>query len=144
MAGMGTGSASLTEVAVDGPLVALRRAVEALVVPPGGEALAELLRVRDLLEARVADAVAAFDGSGGWDVEGATSMTAWLADRGGMGRGRASAALGVARKLRALPATAAAWRSGELSSGRVEVIAANVSATTASCFADHEQALVPS
>jgi hypothetical protein len=124
-------------------LAALGRAVDDLVVPPGGTALAALLRLRDRLDACVTEAVAAFDATDGWASEGATSMTAWLADRGGASRRRSAALASTARSLARLPATAAAWRSGALSSGQVEAIAANVSSTTVDVFADHEAALLP-
>jgi hypothetical protein len=51
-----------------------------------GDALAAVMALRDRLDARISDAVAALDASGLWELEGATSMTAWLADRGGMAR----------------------------------------------------------
>ncbi|MDQ4133521.1 MAG: hypothetical protein M3179_10015 [Actinomycetota bacterium] len=61
---------------------ALARAVEELEVPPYGDALAEVVALRDRLDAAIAEAVGRFDAEGSWEAEGATSMTAWLRHRG--------------------------------------------------------------
>jgi Domain of unknown function (DUF222)/HNH endonuclease len=87
--------------------------------------------------------VGACDRAGLWELDGATSMTAWLADRAGMHRPRAAATASRARKLARLPVTAAAWRDGVLSSGQVDAIAVNLDADTVALFADHEDAMVP-
>jgi hypothetical protein len=87
--------------------------------------------------------VAAHDRAGLWELDGATSMTAWLVDRAAMPRPRAAATTARARKLAHLPVTAGAWRDGVLSSGQVEAIASNLDADTVGLFAEHEAALVP-
>jgi hypothetical protein len=99
--------------------------------------------LRDRLDARISDAVGAYDRAGLWELDGATSMTAWLADRAAMPRPRAAATASRARKLARLPVTAGAWRDGVLSSGQVDAIAVNVDADTVELFADHEAAMVP-
>jgi hypothetical protein len=78
-----------------------------------------------------------------WEVDGATSMTAWLADRAGMVRRRAAGWASRSRKLARLPVTARAYADGVLSSGQVEAICANVDRETVELFADHEPELVP-
>jgi Domain of unknown function (DUF222)/HNH endonuclease len=121
----------------------LGTAIEGLDIPADGDALAAVLALRDRLEARISDAVAAHDRAGLWELDGATSMTAWLADRAGMHRPRAAATVTRARKLAHFPVTAGAWRDGTLSSGQVEAVAAHLDPDTVGLFADHEQLMMP-
>jgi hypothetical protein len=69
--------------------------------------LAAVLALRDRLDARIATAVRAVDAASLWDAVGATSMTAWAADRGRMARPRAAVMTRVARLVAHLPVTAA-------------------------------------
>ena len=119
----------------------LAQAVENLSVPVDSRALAELLALRDRFEAIVSQAVGAFDDAERWDADAATSMQAWLRDRGRMSGGQAQRLVTSARRTRALPATRDWWASGELSGGQVEVILANVRKDT-DVFADHEAQIV--
>ena len=121
----------------------LGTAIDQLDIPADGAALTAVLGLRDRLDARISDAVAAHDRTGLWELDGATSMTAWLADRAAMPRPRAAATVARARKLAHLPVTAGAWRDGALSSGQVEAIAANLDPDTVAVFADHETVMVP-
>ena len=121
----------------------LGTAIDQLDIPADGAALAAVVGLRDRLDARISDAVAAHDRAGLWELDGATSMTAWLVDRAGMPRPRAAATVARARKLAHLPMTAGAWRDGVLSSGQVEAIAANLDADTLGLFTDHEAVMVP-
>ena len=59
--------------------------------------LAAVLALRDRLDARIAAAVQAVDAAWLWDAVGATSMTAWVTDRGRMARPRAAVMTRVAR-----------------------------------------------
>jgi hypothetical protein len=118
-------------------------AIDGLSIPVDGEALSAVLALRDRLDARISDAVAAHDRAALWEIDGATSMTAWLTDRALMPRPRAAATAALARKLAQLPETAAAWREGLLSSGQVEATASNLDADTVGLFAAHEAAMVP-
>jgi hypothetical protein len=61
----------------------LGTAIDQLDIPVDGAALAAILALRDRLDARISDAVAAHDRAGLWELDDATSMTAWLTDRGG-------------------------------------------------------------
>jgi hypothetical protein len=117
--------------------------IDTLDIPLDGAALAAVVGLRDRLDARISDAVAAHDRAGSWELDGDTSMTAWLADRAAMPRPRAAAIVSRARKLAHLPVTAGAWRDGVLSNGQVEAIAVNLDADTVALFADHESAMVP-
>ena len=121
----------------------LGKAIEELDIPVTAEALAAVLALRDRLDARISDAVATNDRAGLWELDGATSMTAWLVDRATMPRPRAAATTSRAGKLAHLPLSAGAWRDGVLSTGQVEAIASNLDADTLGLFADHEAALVP-
>src|SRR5262245_43112122 len=121
----------------------LGEAIDGLDIPVDGAALAEVLALRDRLDARISDAVAHCDRAGLWELDGATSMTAWLTHHTRMPRPRASATSARARKLAQLPVTAGAWRDGTLSSGQVDAIAANLDPGTVALFADHEQVMVP-
>ena len=122
----------------------LGQAIEGLDVPADSAALAAILALRDRLDARISSAVAAHDRTRLWELDGATSMTAWLTDRAAMPRPRAAATASRARKLAYLPLTVKAWRDGVLSSGQVEAIATNLDPDTLGLFAEHEPVIVPS
>ena len=125
-----------------GMLEELGTAIETLDIPVDGDALAAVIALRDRLDARISDAVAAYDMASLWEFDGATSMTGWLADRAGMARARAAATASRARKLARLSLTPQVWRDGVLSSGQVDAIAANLDADTLDLFVDHEVAVV--
>ena len=89
---------------------ALADAIDDLVVPVDGDVLAAVLALRDRLEAKVCEAVCAFDDTNEWDTqEGCASMAAWLRIRGRMTAGDASRLAQTARRLRSLPTLRAAW-----------------------------------
>jgi hypothetical protein len=104
--------------------------------------LLERIAARDRLDAQLAADVAEFDADELWDLDDATSMQAWLRDKARMSGGQAHRLVMAGRRARALPVTHAAWVSGELSGGQVEVILANVGKDT-DVFAEHEAGLVP-
>src|ERR687891_1083079 len=134
----------LCELVYDGGVFGqLERAIDDLDIPVDGDALVTVIALRDRLEARITDAVATVDRASLWELDGATSMTAWLADRARMARPHAAATASRARKLAQLAVTRHSWRAGVLSSGQVEAIAANLDAETAELFADHESDMVP-
>jgi len=58
--------------------------VDDLSIPPCSEAITEVLAIRDRLDAKISDAVSDFDRAGLWDLDSATSMTAWLRQHGAM------------------------------------------------------------
>ena len=122
----------------------MERLVEALDVPARGDAIVRMVALQGRLSAKVAAAVGDFDGARQWDLDAATSMTAWLRDKAAMTGREATRTTSAARRLRSLPVTAAAWRSGELSSGQVEAVLAHVDKATLGLFSDHEAAVIPS
>jgi hypothetical protein len=101
------------------------------------------LKARDLLEAKISSAVATYDASGGWILDGATSTLGWLKASVPMHGGAAGALVKVARRLTQLPVTKAAWLRGDLSSGQVRAIVANVCDKTVDQLAAQEAELVP-
>jgi hypothetical protein len=66
----------------------LGTAIDALDIPADGAALAAAVGLRDRLDARISDAVSAHDRAGLWELDGATSMSARLADRAALPRPR--------------------------------------------------------
>ena len=121
----------------------LAEAIEELDIPVDGAGLIQVLALRDRLDARIAEAVGAFDAAGLWDLDAATSMTAWLKDQASMTRRAAVRLSTLGRRMRELPVCAAAYADGSLSGGQVEVILANVSDETVARFAENEGELIP-
>ncbi len=121
----------------------LNAAVEAVDIPLDGAALAEAFLIIDRLTARFSEAVGEFDRPRLWQLDAATSMTAWLRDRAGMTSRRAGATTATARRLRSLPVTAEAWRTGDPAGGLVEAVTAAVNDATVGLLAEHEAELIP-
>jgi hypothetical protein len=84
-----------------------------------------------------------FDRAGVWEIEGATSITAWLRDRGGMARPQAARLLAAGRRFRELPVLAAAAKDGTLSGGQVQAVISTVTEVTVPVFAAQQAELVP-
>jgi len=120
----------------------LREAVDELSVPVDGRALTQLLAVVDRLVAKVAGAVGEFDRAALWEIDGATSMRAWLRDAG-FTSADAGRLVATAQRVNKLPVVAAAWEAGELSGGQVQAIVHNVPDRLVSRFAEHEAEIVP-
>jgi hypothetical protein len=126
-----------------GVLEILAEAIETLDIPIDGAALVRVLALRDQLDARIAEAIGAFDAHGLWDIDAATSMTAWLVSSASMTRRAAARLASVSRRLRQLPVCATAYSDGTLSGGQVEAIVANLDDATVDLFAEAEAELVP-
>ena len=88
----------------------LREAVDELSVPVDGRALQQVLGLVDRLMAKVASAVGEFDRSALWEIDGATSMRAWLRDAG-LTSTDASRVVSTAQRMTKLPVVASAWES---------------------------------
>ena len=95
------------------------------------------------LQAKLAVAVSGLEVSGEWELDGSTSVTAWLKARG-LTAGDAAQLAMWAKRSRALPVLFASWAAGRLSSGQVKAVMANVRDRHVNLFADHEPGLVPS
>ena len=116
--------------------------VDEMEVGTDAHSLRDALAAADRLQAKTVLAIAAFAGSGEWEIEGFNSVVAWLREQG-MTAGSAAWLAKAAKRMAQFPATAEAWLSGELSGGHVRAILANVCDATAEMFASHERALVP-
>src|SRR5579885_3281253 len=116
--------------------VELAEAIENLNIGADAVALVEVLRLRDRLDARIIEALGEFDRAGLWDLDGATSLTAWLRSSAGMTTRAAGRMSLLARRLRLLPVARAAMRDGSLSGGQVEAIVAQLDEKSVELFAD--------
>jgi hypothetical protein len=121
----------------------LAEAIEKLDIPLDRGALVEVIALRDRLDARIAAAVGEFDSHALWDVDGATSMTAWLRAIAAMTPRSAGRLASMGRRLRQLPMCAAAYRDGTLSAGKVEAILAQLDDSTVDLLAEAEAELIP-
>ncbi|MEA2973101.1 MAG: hypothetical protein QOG82_1559 [Actinomycetota bacterium] len=124
-------------------LADLAETIDKLRIPLDGASIAQVLASRDRLDALIAEAVGEFDAAQLWDIDSATSMTAWLRGKASMTSNAAHHLVSLAGRLRKLPVCAAAYRDGTLSKGQVEVILAKVDDATISAFAEIEAELVP-
>ena len=116
---------------------ALATAIDELEVPVEGAALAEAFALADRLASKLSAAVGVFDAAG-WDLDGATSMTAWLREAARLSGREASRVVQTASRLRSLPVTASAWAEGVVSGGQVGAVLANVSPRTLAAFVADE------
>jgi hypothetical protein len=124
-------------------LADLAQTIEELVIPLDGAAIAQAYELRDRLDAKLAEALSAFDAGQLWDADAATSLTAWLRDRARRSRRDAARTAMTTKRLERLPVVARAWADGQLSGGQVEAICAHVDPATLDVFAAQEAALVP-
>jgi hypothetical protein len=84
-------------------LQALDEAVNGLELGLDGDELVACQRAADRLSAKLGVAYGEFDALELWDVDAATSMTAWLREFSGLAGGEATRVLRSARRLRGLP-----------------------------------------
>jgi hypothetical protein len=106
-----------------------RLAAEDLAALGGGVDPAGLLRLHRLVNRLSAEwlrRLAVFDAAGGWQAAGALSGAGWLRGRARLHPREAAGQLALARRLPALPATAAALATGEISVRHAQLIAAAV------------------
>jgi hypothetical protein len=124
-------------------LAELQTAVENLEIPVERDAIRDALRIRDLLTAKITDALGEFDAHELWDLDAATSLKAWLKDYGRMHSAAAFQLAKTAKVLRRLPVTRRAFADGDLSSGQVDVMVTILKDRHIDLFAEHEPKLVP-
>ena len=89
-----------------------------------GEAIVELHRQLDRLDAFLVATIAVFDKAQAWQADGAQSAAAWLSTRCRLPRGMARSRVRLGRDLRALPVCETAWMGGEIGHAHVAAIAA--------------------
>ena len=116
-------------------LEAVRAAVTALRVPSCGEAIVEARAVRDALDARIADAEAAYTRSSQFEVEGFGSMAAFLCHRCRMTDSDARRTATRARRLAVWPGYLEAWQTGTVTGAQVDATVAVVPDTHVERFA---------
>lgn len=100
-----------------------------------------LRRSIDGLEAEWLRRVGELGARDSFDLDGFASMASWLAARCRLGWGRARSQVALARALRSMPITAAAFATGDLDTQRVSHLVAAHKAHPGP-FADHETTLV--
>ncbi len=128
---------------VSSALEGLAAAIDDLNLPVDGRLLAEVFALADRLNAKLIAAVGEHDAAELWRNNGDTSMTAWLRHHTRQSGRQAAGCTGTARRLRALPVTAAAYQDGVLSGGQVQAIVVNLKDRTVGLFAHHEADLIP-
>jgi hypothetical protein len=104
----------------------LTEAIDRLGAPVTCDDLDAVLRLADRLTALASSGIGEVDAAELWDAEDAVSMTAWLRQPLRATHAQVSRPLARARKLRALPATRAAWETGRLSTAQVDAIVARL------------------
>lgn len=121
----------------------LAAAIEEVRIAADGGELREVLRLRDLLDARIAEAISEFDAAGLWELDGATSMTGWLKSEARMTSRDAARMANTAKRLRELPVTRELWSDGRLSGGQVATVLASVRPEHRELFSEQEEEIVP-
>ena len=121
----------------------LAGSLEDLEVAPFGEAIEDALWLRDRLDSKIAAALGDFDADQGWAIDGSLSLSAWLSAHAKLLARDAHREAIRAKRLAALPVSAAAWAEGSLSSGQVGAVVANVAATKVALYAGHEAEMTP-
>ena len=125
-----------------GMLEQLEQAIEEAPLAADGASLVAAYRLLDRLSARVRAAAGTFDRAQLWELDGATSMTAWLKGRAGRSGPEAAAIVKRARVAGLLPETQGASERGEITEAQVATIASYVGRHVDS-FAEQEAELVP-
>jgi len=121
-------------------LTRLREAIDEVEILPVAGELKEALELRSRLDAKISSAVGDFDAAGLYELDQATSMTAWLRHEARMTSRDAGRMTSIAKRLPALPVTRRAWA---VSAGQVQAVVANVSRRIEHLFAQAEEHTVP-
>jgi hypothetical protein len=107
-------------------LTALEELVGHLDVAVDADVVARVLRLRETLLAKTMAPLRAFDELMLYQLSKASSTAQFLERCAGLAPAEARASVILARKLKAMPQTEAAWLAGTISSGQVRAIVANV------------------
>ena len=106
------------------------------------ESIEYLHREMARLDAVTTQAVAAFDASGDWALDGAKSASAWVATRCRLPKGECRRRAHLGRQLNDLPECRKAWSAGEINAAHVGTIAALSRDTTKEALERDEAILV--
>lgn len=120
----------------------LAKEVSELVPAQLGDAVERITALESMLAAVKLDAVAAFDASMEWSVEGFRHPSGWIKDRCRVPRGGAGRQVGLGRKLAGMPHTSEALRAGRIGLCHVDRLARANSPCRAEAFAEGEAMLV--
>ena len=124
-------------------LALLEQVVGDLELSVDGSEITRLFAVADQLLARAFTTLDGFDTAGLWDIDGAISLPAWLVTHAGRSRSEAFSLARTLHRLRQLPVTFKALRTGVLTHAQVQVIVANISDRHVTAFGDAEGELIP-
>ncbi|MGH9097570.1 MAG: DUF222 domain-containing protein, partial [Acidimicrobiales bacterium] len=106
------------------------------------ESVAALLGLRSQFDAYVTASVGEFDKWGAWALDGARSAAAWVAARGKLARVEARRLVRRGRALDHLPASAEAWRQGDIGAAHVDTLERARNPRTRDCLERDEKLLV--
>jgi hypothetical protein len=106
------------------------------------DAVVVMHRQQARLAAATARLTAALDARQVWAADGLRSCGAWVAHRCRLPLGQARAGVWLGRRLRAMPATAEAFATGDIRQPHAAVLASLAGGRTAECFARDEVMLV--
>ena len=104
----------------------LHEAIATLEVPAHADAIVLVRRLRDQLDARLAEAEATYASEHAYEPDGFGSMAAFLRQRGGMASGDARRSAKRADRLGRLDDVLSSWQNGALSGAQVDVVVAEV------------------
>jgi hypothetical protein len=107
-----------------------------------GEAIQELHRQLDRLEAVATRATAVFDASRTWETDGARGPASWISTRCYLPMTTARRRVRLGRELRHMTATGAAWLAGEIGGAQVVALAKARTPARAELFERDEKMLV--
>lgn len=106
------------------------------------DTLVRLERCRERLVAAIGRYTSDLEARGFHEGDGAYSMANWIATRTGQARATAGSRCFLARKLRTMPETAAAFDAGDITSSHARVLARALNPRTADAFTRDETMLV--
>jgi uncharacterized protein DUF222 len=121
----------------------LEEAISALDIPVDGDAIVRSLNLRDRHEAKIVAAVGDYDAAKLAADDGSVSTLQWLCRHAGIAVKDANWLIKAGRRLRQLPVTARHYLDGELTTGQVKAILANVTDRTVERFVYDETDIVP-
>ena len=111
-------------------------------IPADAESIEALVCQFNRLEAVTTEAVAAFDASGDWALDGARTAACWVSTRCRLPAGASRHRAHLGRQLRGLPECKRAWSAGEINAAHVGAIAALSRDTTKEALERDEAVLV--
>jgi hypothetical protein len=106
------------------------------------ESVKQLLNLRTRIDAETSRAVAAFDTSGDWAIDGAQNAAVWVATVGHLPRGESRGIVRRGRALRHFPAAEAAWRHGDINEAHVDLLVGARKLCSEEAMARDEEMLV--